>query len=96
MPHNRELLAWVLAHGWPGLAALGALALAAWGWLAGNGFIDGLVHDSELQRLRIQNEAEHAGFKNDLTEVKSGVDRMLDAQRRQGEGLARIEGQLKH
>lgn len=95
MPYRRELADWLATYGWPGAGALAALVLALWGWLAGNGFIDGVVHDSELKQLRIQNEADHGVFKKDIEEIKDGVDRIITSQRRQGEAISRIEASRK-
>jgi len=77
----------VLSAGWPVVMAIAALAVGAWTWLSDGGYIDRVVHESQLDRLRMQVEV----VKDDVGEIKRGVDRIGEIQRRQGESLARIE-----
>lgn len=81
MPHKNDAV-WLIAQYWPGLA----IALAFLGWLASHGFIDNVAHESAIEKIRLQMEAnerrnqdahEHMGA--DITEIKEGVNRLIDA-----------------
>lgn len=93
MPQKDNLVALVGQY-WPA----GAVLLALLGWLASNGFVDGVVHVSAFERLKVevqhgatQNQEAHGRLEQTVGDIRRGVDKIIETQQRQGEAIVRIE-----
>lgn len=96
--HKQTLMA-VIAQYWPGVALAGGAALALASWAGSHDFVNGVVHDDQFNRLKWQveegaraNSLAHSKMEDGVTEIKTGVNKLLEVQRNQGESIARLEG----
>jgi hypothetical protein len=87
-----------LAKYWPGLAAVGGLLLGGYGFLAGNGFIDGVVHVTQFNMFKAHVEEHEKGdaerhmeIKSVVSEVRSDTKLLLQEQIKLGRVIERME-----